>query len=216
MEISTLWSASCRLRFAFPVNKPRNSVWTTLAEDDPADDPHPNTSNRGSHFLNVFGRLKPGATVTQADPDLRGIAANLAKQYPNTNTHHDSARVETEIAALIGDTRTALLVVLGAVALVLLIACGNIANLLLARMRERQREIAVRSAMGAGRKRIVRQLLAESLVLSAVGGMAGCALALVCTPAMLSLIGDSVPRAADAGVDLRVLRSRSSFRSPQD
>ena len=191
--------------FRFPVNKPRNSVWTTLAEDDPADDPHPNTSNRGSHFLNVFGRLKPGATVAQADQDIRIIAANLSKQYPNTNTRHDSARVETEIAALIGDTRTALLVVLGAVALVLLIACGNIANLLLARTRERQREIAVRSAMGAGRKRIVRQLLAESLVLSAVGGLAGCALALVCTPAMLSLIGDSVPRATDAGVDLRVL-----------
>jgi predicted permease len=106
---------------------------------------------------------------------------------------------------LIGDTRTALLVVLGAVALVLLIACGNIANLLLARMRERQREIAVRSALGAGRKRIVRQLLAESLVLSTIGGLVGCGLAFACTPALLSLIGDSVPRAADAGVDLRVL-----------
>jgi putative ABC transport system permease protein len=191
--------------FRFPVNKPRNSVWTTLAVDDDPSDPKPNTGNRGSHFLNVFGRLKPGATVTQADQDLRAIAVNLAKQYPNTNTRHDSARVETEIAALIGDTQTALLVVLGAVALVLLIACGNIANLLLARMRERQREIAVRSALGAGRKRIVRQLLAESLVLSAVGGLAGCGLALVCTPALLSLIGDSVPRAADAGVDPRVL-----------
>jgi putative ABC transport system permease protein len=191
--------------FRFPVNKPRNSVWTTLAVDDDPSDPKPNTGNRGSHFLNSFGRLKPGATVAQADQDLRAIAVNLAKQYPNTNTRHDSARVETEIAALIGDTQTALLVVLGAVALVLLIACGNIANLLLARMRERQREIAVRSALGAGRKRIVRQLLAESLVLSAVGGLAGCGLALVCTPALLSLIGDSVPRAADAGVDPRVL-----------
>jgi len=77
--------------------------------------------------------------------------------------------------------------------------------LLLARMRERQREIAVRSALGAGRTRIVRQLLAESLALSALGGLAGCGLAFVCTPAILSLIGDSVPRAADAGVDLRVL-----------
>jgi predicted permease len=191
--------------FRFPVNKPRNSVWTTLAVDDDPSDPQPNTSNRGSHFLNVFGRLKPGATVQQADQELRVIAANLAKQYPNTNTRHDSARVETEMAALIGDTRTALLVVLGAVAVVLLIACGNIANLLLARMRERQREIAVRSALGAGRKRLVRQLLAESLLLGAVGGLAGCALAFICTPAILSLIGDSVPRAADAGVDPRVL-----------
>jgi putative ABC transport system permease protein len=191
--------------FRFPVNKPRNSAWTTLAVDDDPSDPHSNTSNRGSHFLSVFGRLKPGATGTQADQDLRTIAANLAKQYPNTNSQHDSARVETEIAALIGDTRTALLVVLGAVAVVLLIACGNMANLLLARMRERQREIAVRSALGAGRRRIVRQLLAESLLLSAVGGLAGCVLAFISTPAVLSLIGDSVPRAAEAGVDLRVL-----------
>jgi len=191
--------------FRFPVTERRTSIWTTLAVDDDPTDPHPATSNRGSHFLSVFGRLKPGATVAQADQELRSIAASLAKQYPNTNTRHDSARVRTEIAALIGDGRTALLVVLGAVALVLLIACGNIANLLLARMRERQREIAVRSALGAGRKRIVRQLLAESLVLSVLGGIVGCGLAFVCTPAVLSLIGDSVPRAADAGVDLRVL-----------
>ncbi len=191
--------------FRFPVNKARNSVWTTLAVEDDPSAPHPATKSRGSHFLNAFGRLKPGMTVAQANQDLRTIAINLSKQYPNTNTRHDSARVETEVAALIGDTRSALLVVLGAVALVLLIACGNIANLLLARTRERQREIAVRSALGAGRKRIVRQLLAESLVLSAAGGIAGCVLALVCTPAMLSLIGDSVPRATDAGVDMRVL-----------
>ena len=90
-------------------------------------------------------------------------------------------------------------------ALVLLIACGNIANLLLARVRERQREMALRSALGAGRRRIVGQLLAESLVLSVCGGLAGCALAYLCTPAILSLISDSVPRAADAGVDVRVL-----------
>jgi len=191
--------------FRFPVTAPRNGIWTTLAADDDPADPHPNTTNRGSHFLNVFGRLRPGATAEQAGQDLRGIAANLSKQYPDTNTRNDSARVRTEISALIGDARTILLVLLGAVALVLLIACGNIANLLLARMRERQREIAVRSALGAGRKRIVRQLLAESLVLGALGGLAGCGLAFVCTPTLLSLIGDSVPRAADAGVDLRVL-----------
>jgi len=184
--------------FRFPVDKPNNSVWTTLAVDNDPTDPEPNTSSRGSHFLNVFGRMKPGITVAQVDQDLKVIAGNLAKQYPNTNTKHDSAKVLTEVAALLGDTRTALLVVLGAVALVLLIACGNIANLLLARMRERQREIAVRSALGAGRKRLVRQLLAESLVLSLFGGLAGCGLAFAGTPAMLSLIGDSIPRAVNA------------------
>jgi predicted permease len=191
--------------FRFPMNQPRVGIWTTLAADDDPKDPKPNTGNRGSHFLNAFGRLKPGVTVEQADQDIRTIAVNLAKEYPNTNTRHDSARVLPEISALLGDTREVLLVVFGAVALVLLIACGNIANLLLARMRERQREIALRSALGAGRRRIVRQLLAESVCLSVFGGLAGSGLAFLSTPALLSLIGNSVPRAADAGVDLRVL-----------
>jgi Acidobacterial duplicated orphan permease len=191
--------------FRFPVNQPQVGIWTTLALDDDPKDPKPNTSNRGSHFLNAFGRLKPGITLEQADEDIKTIAVNLAKEYPNTNTQHDSARVVTQVSALLGGTRVVLLVVLGAVALVLLIACGNIANLLLARMRERQREIALRSALGAGRRRIIRQLLAESVCLGILGGLAGCGLAFLCTPALLSLIGDSVPRAADAGVDLRVL-----------
>ena len=191
--------------FRFPLTRPNNALWTTLALDDDPLDPNPNVRNRGSHFLNVFGRLKSGISVAQADQDLRAIAANLLKQYPNTNTRHDSARVESEIAALLGNTRTALFVVLGAVALVLLIACGNIANLLLARVRERQREMAVRSALGAAKARIVRQLLAESLFLSMCGGIAGSVIAFVCTPALLSLIGDSIPRATDAGVDIRVL-----------
>jgi putative ABC transport system permease protein len=191
--------------FRFPVNAPRNDFWTTLAVDDDPSDPEPNTVSRGSHFLNVIGRMKPGVTVEQVDQDLKTIAANLAKEYPATNTRHDSARTRTAIAALLGDKRPALLVVLSAAILVLVIACGNIANLMLARMRERQREIAMRSALGAGRNRIVRQLLVESLALSAIGGLAGCGLAFLATPAVLRLIGNSVPRAAEAGVDLRVL-----------
>lgn len=192
--------------FRFPVARPTNGIWTTLAVDnDPVADPHPVATNRGAHFLNVFGRMKPGVSVSQASQDLNTIAANLAKEYPNTNTKHNSARAIGELDSLLGDSRTALFVILGSVALVLLIACGNIANLLLARMRERQREIALRSALGACKTRIVRQLLAESLVLSVFGGLAGCALAFLCTPAVLALIGDSVPRATDAGVDLRVL-----------
>jgi predicted permease len=191
--------------FRFPVTRPTNSVWLTLAVDNDPSDPHPIAQNRGAHFLNVIGRLKPGVSNAQADQDLDLIARNLSKQYPNSNARRDMARAVPEVKALLGDTRTALLVVLGSVALVLLIACGNIANLLLARMRERQREIALRSALGAGKRRLVRQLLAESLVLSICGGIVGCGLAFLCTPAILSLIGDSIPRAADAGVDLRVL-----------
>ncbi len=191
--------------FRFPITRPTNAIWTTAAVDDDPKDPNPILKSRGAHFLNVFGRLKPGATVAEASQDLNAIATNLAKAYPNTNTKHDAARAVRELDALLGDTRTVLLVVLGSVALVLLIACGNIANLLLARMRERQREMALRSALGAGTGRIVRQLLAESIVLSACGGFAGCALAFLCTPAILALIGDSVPRAAEAGVNVGVL-----------
>ena len=191
--------------FRFPLDQHQTDFWTTIAVDDDPTDPQSSMTSRGSHFLSVIGRMKPDVTVAQVDQDLKAIAANLTKQYPDTNTHHDSARAQSALAALIGDTRSALILIFGAVVLVLLIACGNIANLMLARMRERQREIAMRSALGAGRRRIVGQLLVESLVLSIFGGLAGSGLAFLCTPVVLHLIGDSVPRAADAGVDLRVL-----------
>ncbi len=190
--------------FRFPVNAPKNDFWTTLAVDNDGT-PHAATANRGSHSLNVIGRLNPGVTVAQADAEMKAIAARLARQYPDTNTKHNSAHVESELGALLGDTRTLLLVVLGAVALVLLIACGNVANLLLARARERERELAMRSALGASRARIVRQLLVECVTLGVLGGLAGCGLAFLATPAVLGLIGNSVPRAADAGVNLPVL-----------
>ncbi len=191
--------------FRFPVNQPKNGFWTTIAADDDPSDPHPLLTNRSVHFLTVMGRLKPGVTVAQADQDMKALAGRLAAQYPETNTKHSSAEVETELKSLLGDTSKLLLIVLAAVALVLLIACANIANLLLARMRDRQREIAVRCALGAGRSRVVRQLLVESLLQGAVGGLMGCALAFVLTPVVLRLIGDSVPRATDAGVNLPVL-----------
>jgi putative ABC transport system permease protein len=191
--------------FRFPVSQPRNDFWTTLAADVDPTVARPITAVRGAHFLSTFGRLKPGVSIAQADGDLKAIAARLMKQYPDSNTDHNSARVGSALADLIGDTRPALLLVFGAVVLVLLIACGNLANLMLARMRERQREIAMRSALGADRRRIVRQLLVESLALSMVGGIVGCSLAFLGTPAILRLIGDGVPRAVDAGVDLRIL-----------
>lgn len=186
--------------FRFPVDSPHTSLWTSLGADD-----EDTLNNRGMHFLSTMGRLKPGVSVAQADEDMKAIAAQLSKAYPDSNTQHSSVTVIPEIRAMLGDTRALMLIVLGGVALVLLIACGNIANLQLARVRDRQREIAVRSALGAGRAGIVRQLLVESLALGVTGGAAGCALAYAATPAMLRLIGDSVPRAADAGVDWRVL-----------
>lgn len=190
--------------FRFPVDALQNSFWTTLAVDNDGT-PKALTANRGAHEMSVIGRLKPGVTLTQANDDLNAIAARLAKQYPDTNTRHSSVRVESELKALLGDTGTLLLIVLGAVGLVLLIACGNVGNLLLVRANERGREMAMRSALGANRTRLVRQLLVESVMLGLLGGVTGCTLAFVATPALLRLIGNSVPRAADAGVNLPVL-----------
>lgn len=189
--------------FRFPITAAKTGVWTTLAVDDsPTGD---GVKNRGSHYLNATGRLKQDVTVAQADQELKAIAARLAKQYPDTNTKHNSAKVQSELDYVLGDSKTLIEVILCAVALVLLIACGNIANLLLARVRDRRREIAMRTALGASRTRIVRQLLIESIALSVAGGVAGCVLAFLCTPLVLRLIGDSVPRAADAGVNIEVL-----------
>jgi predicted permease len=189
--------------FRFPITAPKTDMWTTIAVDDPPTGSP--MGNRGMHWLNAIGRLKPDVTVAQADQDMKAVAAHLAKQFPDTNTTHNSARVESELDATLGNTKILLVVILSAVALVLLIACGNIANLLLARVRDRRREIAMRTALGATRSRIVRQLIIESLALSVAGGVVGCALAFLCTPAVLRLLGDSVPRAADAGVDITVL-----------
>ena len=191
--------------FRFPVTEPQTSIWTTLAVDSGPNEQNVPTQDRNNHFLNAIGRMKPGFTVAQVSEDLDTIANNLAKRYPNSNTLCNAAKAQPELNSLLGGIRTELMVVQGAVILILLISCGNIANLLLARMRERQREIAMRSALGAGRWRIVRQLIIESLVLSTVGGIAGIGLALACTPLMLSLIGDSIPRAANTGVNPHVL-----------
>ncbi len=185
--------------FRFPVTRPRNTFWTTLAVDEGF------LAKRGARGMDAIGRLKDGVSIAQANQEMKVIAAQLARAYPATNSRYSSAIVKSELEAVLGDTRRLLLVVFSGVVLVLLIACGNIANLQLARVRDRQREIAVRAALGAGPGEIVRQLLTESLLLAALGGGAGCALARIATPAILKLLGESVPRATSAGVDLRVL-----------
>ncbi len=188
--------------FEFPIQNDPLDLWTTIAEDAAGETPI--TSQRGAHFLRVIGRLKPGVSQLQAQSEADTIGARLAQQYPDTNTNK-GIRIEPTLQALVGDVRPALLILLGAVACVLLIACANVANLLLARAMTRHKEMAVRSALGASRLRVVRQLLTESLLLSLAGGVLGLGLAIWWSDLLIALGKQDIPRAIQVGLDWRVL-----------
>jgi len=162
------------------------------------------TKVRGAHFFRVIGRLQPGVTPPQAQAEAASIAARLEKLYPNTNTDR-SANVVSFHQDLTGDVRPALLVVLAAVFFVLLIACANVANLLLARATARQREIAIRTALGASRARIVRQLLAEGLLLALLGAAGGLVLAWWSIDLLRSLGPQDIPRLEEIEVNFAVV-----------
>jgi putative ABC transport system permease protein len=155
-------------------------------------------------FLMVVGKLKPGVTIDAARTEMNYVATQLEARYPENNTGF-GVRVVTVRDELVGNVRTALLVLSGAVGLVLLIACANVANLLLMRAATRRREIAMRAALGAGRMRVVRQLLTESLCLSALGGVIGLALALKGTDLLLALAPEDLVGVSDVHLDVRVL-----------
>ena len=183
--------------FQFPVI-PSAQLWRTL---QPVLTP---SCQRGCLVLRVIGRLKPEATIATAQADAGTIAARLASQYPDSNSKVGATLVPLQ-EQLVGNIRRPLLVLLGAVGFVLLIACANVANLMLARASTREREMALRSALGASRGRVIRQLLTESAVLALAGAAAGLFLAFWLLRLLLNLSPPGTPGLEKIGIDVYVL-----------
>ena len=179
--------------FDFPY---QSDLWVPFAIE-------PNEERRDNRYLLVVGRLKPGATIAQAQSELDAINQRLAQAYVETNTGW-TVKLTGLHEFTVGAVRTSLLVLLGAVAFVLLIACANVANLLLARATARQKEIAVRTALGASRWRIVRQLLTESVLLSTIGGGLGLLLSVWLTDLLIAVSPANSPRFDEIRPDARV------------
>jgi putative ABC transport system permease protein len=175
----------------------RADLWQPLAADP--------TSCRGDHRLGVVGRLRSGVTIDAATADMRAIARQLAEQYPASNAEW-GVRIESFQDWFVGpELRGRVIALLFAVGLLLAMACVNVANLLIARASTREREMGVRAALGAGRWRITRQLLTESLTLAAIGAAVGILLAALAMPMLRRIGGDAVSRLDEMSFDWRVL-----------
>jgi predicted permease len=164
-------------------------------------------TTRTNEDYNIFGRLRPGVSVAQAQADVDRIVSGMKQQYPQNYPPSSGFMISVVplLQQVVGEVRRPLLILLGSVGFVLLIACANVANLQLARAAVRQKEIAVRAAVGAGRARIIRQLLTESVLLSVLGGLLGLLLAIVAVRALQMFAANTLPRVGEIRVDGRVL-----------
>jgi putative ABC transport system permease protein len=183
----------------FVTPRVNTEAWTAVHVSNPVAANH-----RGVHFLRTYGRLAPGVTIDQARAEMQLIDRNLAAAYPDENKNRNTILFALH-ERIVGDTRQSLFILFAAVGFVLLIACANFANLLLARSSERQREFVIRGALGAGRWRLIRQLLTESVLLSLAGGAVAIGLAIWGTRLLLAFKPENLPRLSEIGVDARVL-----------
>jgi predicted permease len=194
-------------QFVFPLNRgnTQTELWTTVAIfRESSDGSQPMTEQRGNNFFGCIARLKNGVTLAQAQANMDTISAGLRRTYPDSNSHMD-VRVRPLRDAIVGDAHTELMMLSAMAASVLLVACVNVANLLLARSVSRQKEISIRAALGAGRRHIVQQLLMESAFLGGLGGFAGLLFAIWALDALKRFLPANVPRIDQISPDLRVL-----------
>ena len=192
-------------RFSFPISSVPPEAWTTMSTlRESKNGAQPMTEERSNNFLECVARLKPNVSIKQAQANIETISAALRQQYPDSNANV-GAKVLPQVNAMIAGAHSALLMLCAMASCVLLVACVNVANLLLARSLSRHKEISIRAALGASRWRIVKQLLVESALFGVFGGLAGLLVAIWGIDSLKSFLPSSIPRIDEISPDFRVL-----------
>jgi predicted permease len=189
--------------FDFPITNTGNSVWVTFAQE--AEGSNPSTAQRGYNQLSVIGRLRPGVTLAQARAEMNALQQSLAARYPDDDAQLTGVNVISELEDVVGESKTPLRILFAAVSCLLLIVCANVAGLMLTRTSRRRGELAIRSALGAGRAQILRQLLVESILLSVSGGLLGLAATSLLLRVLPGILPANLPRVHQIALNGEVL-----------